>query len=41
MGEHFVSTESSNVVLSNSLFGGYGTSDGVEAAVTGVWKTKK
>lgn len=33
MGEHFVSTESSNVVLSNSLFGGYGTSDGVEAAV--------
>lgn len=33
MGEHFVSTESSNVVMSNSLFGAYGNSDGVEAAV--------
>jgi predicted aconitase len=33
MGEHFVSTESSNVVISNSLFGAMGNSDGVEAAV--------
>lgn len=33
MGEHFVSTESSNVVISNSLFGACGNSDGVEAAV--------
>ena len=33
MGEHFVTTESSNVVISNSLFGAYGNSDGVEAAV--------
>jgi predicted aconitase len=33
MGEHFVSTESSNVVMSNSLFGAMGNSDGVEAAV--------
>lgn len=33
MGEHFVSTESSNVVMSNSLFGARGNSDGVEAAV--------
>jgi predicted aconitase len=33
MGEHFVSTESSNVVISNSFFGAYGNSDGVEAAV--------
>jgi predicted aconitase len=32
-GEHFVSTESSNVVISNSLFGAMGNSDGVEAAV--------
>ena len=39
MGEHFVSTESSNVVISNSLFAAMGNSDGVEhavcAAVTG------
>ncbi len=33
MGEHFVTTESSNVVISNSVFGAYGNSDGVEAAV--------
>lgn len=33
MGEHFVSTESSNVVISNSVFGAMGNSDGVEAAV--------
>lgn len=33
MGEHFVTTESSNVVMSNSLFGAYGNADGVEAAV--------
>lgn len=33
IGEHFVSTESSNVVMSNSLFGAMGNSDGVEAAV--------
>lgn len=33
MGEHFVSTESSNVVMSNSVFGACGNSDGVEAAV--------
>ena len=33
MGEHFLSTESSNVVISNSFFGAYGNSDGVEAAV--------
>lgn len=33
MGEHFASTESSNVVMSNSLFGAMGNSDGVEAAV--------
>lgn len=33
MGEHFVSTESSNVVVSNSVFGAYGNADGVEAAV--------
>lgn len=33
MGEHFVSTESSNVVISNSVFGARGNSDGVEAAV--------
>ena len=33
MGEHFVTTESSNVVMSNSFFGAYGNSDGVEAAV--------
>jgi len=33
MGEHFVTTESSNTVMSNSFFGAYGNSDGVEAAV--------
>jgi len=33
MGEHFVTTESSNVVVSNSVFGAYCNSDGVEAAV--------
>ncbi|WP_455599183.1 aconitase X [Cloacibacillus sp.] len=33
MGEHFVSTESSNVVISNSIFGAMGNSDGVENAV--------
>lgn len=33
MGEHFVTTESSNVVISNTVFGAYGNSDGVEAAV--------
>ncbi len=32
-GEHFVTTESSNVVISNSVFGARGNSDGVEAAV--------
>ena len=33
MGEHYVTTESSNVVISNSIFGACGNSDGVEAAV--------
>jgi len=33
MGEHFVTTESSNVVISNTIFGACGNSDGVEAAV--------
>lgn len=33
MGEHVVSTESSNIVVSNSLFGAMGNSDGVENAV--------
>lgn len=33
MGEHFVTNESSNVVMSNSVFGAYGNSDGIEAAV--------
>ena len=33
MGEHIVSTESSNIVVSNSLFGAMGNSDGVESAV--------
>ena len=33
MGEHFVSTESSNVVVSNTIFGARGNADGVEAAV--------
>lgn len=31
-GEHFVSTESSNVLMANSLFGAYGNADGLEAA---------
>lgn len=34
-GEHFVTNESSNVVVSNTVFGAYGNSDGVEAAVCG------
>jgi len=33
MGEHFVTTESSNVVISNTIFGACGNSDGVEVAV--------
>ncbi|MCL1994068.1 MAG: aconitase X catalytic domain-containing protein [Spirochaetes bacterium] len=33
MGERFVSTESSNVTVSNTVFGAYGNADGVEAAV--------
>ncbi|WMJ83735.1 aconitase X [Oscillospiraceae bacterium LTW-04] len=33
MGEHFVTTESSNVVISNTIYGACGNSDGVEAAV--------
>lgn len=33
MGEHFVTTESSNTIMSNSVFGAYGNSDGIEAAV--------
>jgi len=32
-GEHYVTTESSNVLMSNSVFGAYGNSDGIEAAV--------
>lgn len=32
-GEHFVTTESSNVVLSNSVFAACGNADGIEAAV--------
>lgn len=32
-GEHFVTTESSNVLMSNSLFGACGNADGIEAAV--------
>lgn len=31
-GEHFVSTESSNIIMSNSLFGACGNADGLEAA---------
>ena len=31
-GEHFVTTESSNVVMCNSVFGACGNSDGIEAA---------
>lgn len=30
-GEHFVSTESSNILWSNSVFGAYGNADGLEA----------
>lgn len=33
MGEHFVTTESSNTLMSNSVFGAYGNSDGIEASV--------
>ena len=32
-GEHFVTTESSNVVISNSIFAACGNSDGIEASV--------
>ncbi len=32
-GEHFVTTESSNVIMSNSFFGAYGNADGIEASV--------
>lgn len=32
-GEHYVTTESSNVILCNALFGACGNSDGIEAAV--------
>lgn len=32
MGEHFVTTESSNVLFSNAVFGACGNSDGIEAA---------
>ncbi len=32
-GEHFVTTESSNVLMCNSVFGARGNSDGLEAAV--------
>ncbi len=31
-GEHFVSTESSNILMSNSLFGACGNADGLEAS---------
>lgn len=31
-GEHFVTTESSNVLMSNALFGARGNADGIEAA---------
>jgi cis-L-3-hydroxyproline dehydratase len=31
-GEHFVTTESSNVVMCNSIMGAYGNADGIEAA---------
>ena len=31
-GEHFVTTESSNVLMSNAIFGARGNSDGIEAA---------
>lgn len=32
-GEHFVTNESSNTLMSNSVFGAYGNADGVETAV--------
>ena len=32
-GEHFVTNESSNTLMSNSMFGAYGNADGVETAV--------
>ena len=32
-GEHFVTTESSNVLMCNSVFGAYGSADGLEASV--------
>lgn len=32
-GEHFVTNESSNAVVSNSIMGAYGNSDGVETAI--------
>jgi predicted aconitase len=32
-GEHFVTTESSNVLISNAFFGACGNSDGIEAAI--------
>ncbi|MEG1683273.1 MAG: aconitase X catalytic domain-containing protein [Oscillospiraceae bacterium] len=32
MGEHFVTTESSNVLMCNAVFGACGNSDGIEAA---------
>lgn len=31
-GEHFVSTESSNILMCNSYFGAYGNADGLEAS---------
>lgn len=31
-GEHFTTTESSNVLMANSLFGAYGNADGLEAS---------
>ena len=31
-GEHYVTTESSNVIMSNAVFGACGNSDGIEAA---------
>ena len=32
-GEHYVTTESSNILMCNSVFGAYGNADGIEAAV--------
>ncbi|NLY19753.1 MAG: DUF521 domain-containing protein [Tissierellia bacterium] len=31
-GEHFTTTESSNVIMANSIFGAYGNADGLEAS---------